>query len=131
MPFEIRPLPERALDNRHGVADSLGFLGILALRQGDIVEAHTQLNRSLVLERITGDTFMIAITLLALGEVHLAQSEPEWAATVLEEALIRFNDLNDHHRMARVYGFLAQTALARADERGAAYASRDQEPHLN
>ena len=119
---EERLAIERALDNRYGVANALTMLGVIALRQGNIVEAHTQLSTSLTSERALGDdTLMIAITLLALGEVHLAQSEPERAATMLEEALSHFNGIDDLHRMARVYGLLAQAALARADECGAVF----------
>jgi ATP/maltotriose-dependent transcriptional regulator MalT len=68
------------------VARHLGGLGTALLNQGDLTRAQAVLEESLVAARRYGDRWSSAMSLMLLGQVHLAAGEPEAARAVLADA---------------------------------------------
>jgi tetratricopeptide (TPR) repeat protein len=101
--LEIR----RALDDRRGVARSLGRLGLLAFEQGDGPDAYAQLQESLGIARELGDPAGLSGALGTLAHVAFRQGDILWARALLEESLAIERELGDPAGIA-----LALTGLA-------------------
>ncbi|PSL55739.1 tetratricopeptide repeat protein [Saccharothrix carnea] len=82
------------------------------MQQG-AVDLHT---RALAIARRSDDLNVIAITLLDLGEAHIATGDPHTALPLLREALDLTTRAKDRHHTERVHAALshAEDVLRRA-----------------
>ena len=98
------------------LADPLGRLGQLALREGRIQEAHDLTVESLQTARATGyDIVFSAWGLARLGLIQLYLGQTDAAQRSLEEALKFFEDDKDARVKQETLAFLSEAALARGD----------------
>lgn len=101
----------RALDDRPGIAKSVGNLGVIALDRGDYDRAATMLEEGLELRRLMKDRPGEADALLNLSSVALCQGRLDRARALGEEALATMRALgNSHHASACIVnlGLVAQ-----------------------
>jgi non-specific serine/threonine protein kinase len=83
------------IDDKEGIAISLGQLGVIALDRGQIQQARELLEESLKLNRELGDKLYTALSLNNLGFVAYHQCEYRHAISLFEEALSIYRELND------------------------------------
>lgn len=84
------------------VAQCYHFLGDLALREGNLAQARTQLERSLGLGRQTGSLRKVATTQRLLGNLARKEGNYEEAREMYEEALEIANWLGDYPEMGQL-----------------------------
>ncbi|HZT43605.1 MAG TPA: tetratricopeptide repeat protein [Chthonomonadaceae bacterium] len=77
----------REIEDRSGIAGSLGELGSIAHTQGNLEEAQALYTQSLQLHRELGNRFGAARPLLQLGVMRASQGEWKEAQSLYEEAL--------------------------------------------
>src|SRR5712691_5320032 len=68
------------MGHRHGTAESLAVLGKVLAAEGDYATARRLYEESLVLSGELGEQWVIAASLVRLGEVVAAQQKLAWAA---------------------------------------------------
>src|SRR5712691_12303089 len=68
------------MGHRHGTAESLAVLGKVLAAEGDYATARGLYEESLVLSGELGEQWVIAASLVRLGEVVAAQQKLAWAA---------------------------------------------------
>ncbi|MBA2678131.1 MAG: hypothetical protein H0U76_07040 [Ktedonobacteraceae bacterium] len=79
----------KSLNIKTQVAEALRFLGLLALRRGDIEEAHAQLSESLHIHKEVRDEQGIAWSGIWLAKVEHARQNLESARLLLQDGLSR------------------------------------------
>lgn len=94
------------------LAYPLGNLGLLALQEGRLDEAHHLIAESVTISRATGNQVGIGDWIFRLGVVQLYLERVEEAAALLQEALTMYNDMNNLRGQAGVLACLAQAALS-------------------
>jgi predicted ATPase len=102
----------REVDDKPGIALSLGFLGSLFYRQGRYAEARPRFEESLRIWREMGSYSYSAWSLYTLGYVALRQYEGQHAAALLAESLALCRELGEAHGLARCLAGLAEVAQA-------------------
>ena len=90
----------RDLEDWHGIALVLGYLGVIAYDKEDFGSAALLHNESLSLRRALGDHWGVATTLGNLGEVARQQGNLEEAAVYYDESLTLFRRLGNPQGMA-------------------------------
>jgi hypothetical protein len=108
--LESRKLFE-ARGSRYELAESLGTLGLLALRQGDLAQAHTLLEEAVTLAEAFSYADMVGTFQPFLGIVTLYRGDPTEARRLLSESLRFCLELREKSYLARVCGYLAELAL--------------------
>lgn len=116
LPFTLESLEiYRRCGNQYAVAGELGVLGLIALLQGDLAQAHTHLHEVVTTARTFQHTEMLVIWQSLLGVVVLYQGERLAAHQFLTESLSLGVELKDKGLLARVCTFLADLALWEGD----------------
>ena len=90
----------RALDDRPGVAFSLGLLGTAQRQQGEVEAAHRTLEEALELHRRVDDQSRLARVLGNLGGVEEERGRLDHAEALLREALAINEKIGDVHEAA-------------------------------
>jgi tetratricopeptide (TPR) repeat protein len=109
----------RELEDKHGTAIALRYLGRVMLYSGDYERAIVLLQESLVLFRELGEKQSIAALLNHLGLVALYQGRHEEVVFFCQESLTLFRDLADKQGIAVALHNLGWAALSQGDyERG-------------
>jgi tetratricopeptide (TPR) repeat protein len=88
-------LLQRHLQDRRGIATTLGNLGVLALYRGNYAQAQGFFEEALELQRQLENKIAIAGALLNLGCVTLYQHEYKHGITSLRESILHFQELGD------------------------------------
>jgi predicted ATPase/DNA-binding SARP family transcriptional activator len=101
----------QARGNRYGIGDSLGNLGLMALRQGDLAQAHNRLSEVVALAVADNFHAMLCEWQPLLGLVTLYAGKATEARRLLSESLRLCLELKDKFFLARVCAYLAETAL--------------------
>ena len=101
----------QAHGNRYERAGSLGVLGLLALLQGDLVEAHKLLHETVTIAAAVNYQEVLCTWQPLLGLVALYRGETIEARRLLTESLGRCVKLKEKHLLARNCTYLAETAL--------------------
>ena len=100
---------------------SLLELGSIAMRTGDLLQAETLLGQALGLCRQSGNPFVLAGTLVALGQVLRRSKRDDQASAVLKEAFVVFVSQRDLAGARAALVELALLALARRRSDGAVH----------
>ncbi len=95
---------------------ALGNLTKLALRLGDVAAADEYANQCLALERATGNTRGILLSLECVGQVRLAQGDLPAARIALEESLALSRSVGDVLGEATALHHLGLVADAAGDQ---------------
>jgi ATP/maltotriose-dependent transcriptional regulator MalT len=103
----------RAIDQRHGVADALSTLAMVAFARGKVRTAANMHERSLRLYRETGDAYMEHYSLSGLADVALAEGDDALAEQLSREANDYFARTGERLAAARGRQFLALVAIHR------------------
>lgn len=93
------------------IAYPLGNLGLLALQDGRLEEAHRLIVESVAISRATGNLLGISDWVFRLGLVLLYLNRLDEAIVLLQEALTMYQDMNNLRGQASVLAGLAQAAL--------------------
>jgi predicted ATPase/transcriptional regulator with XRE-family HTH domain len=101
----------RQMGNVDMIAYPLGNLGLLALQEGRLVEAHHLIADSVAISRATGNGVGMGDWIFRLGLVLLYLEQTEEAAVLLHEALAMYEEMNNLRGQATVWACLAQAAL--------------------
>jgi tetratricopeptide (TPR) repeat protein len=97
--------------NRYGIGDSLGNLGLMALRQGDLAQAYNYLSEVVALAVADDFQAMLCEWQPLLGLVSLYAGRATEARRMLSESLRLCLDLRNRFLLARVCVYLAEIAL--------------------
>jgi predicted ATPase/class 3 adenylate cyclase/Tfp pilus assembly protein PilF len=100
----------KEVDDKGGIAYSLGNLGSVAYHQGDFTQAQTLFEESLILHRELGDKRGIANSLGNLGLVALNQGNYAMARTLFEESLALYRILGHKEGISYILGDLGNVA---------------------
>ncbi len=100
----------RRLDDRRGIASTLGNLGNVALHQGAYTEAQSLYEESLSLFRELKEPRGIANSLQNLGNIAADQSDYATAQRLYEESLRLFRALEDRQSVANLLSNLGTAA---------------------
>jgi len=100
------------LGDREGIANSCGYLGHVAVGQGDLAGARARYTESLALFRELKGKRGTAEMLCTLGMLTLFQGNPAAAHTQLRESLVMFRELGDRWYIALCLTGLAWVAIA-------------------
>lgn len=101
----------RARGTPYELVDSRGTLGLLALLQGDLAQAHKHLAEAKTMATDFNLQGMLALWQPLLGIVTLYGGDPATAHRLLGESLGFCLELKDKKLAARVCTYLAETAL--------------------
>ena len=114
----------QTVDNKQGIAVSLGNLGRSAIEQGDYERAHRLLEDSRAIFRELNDSRGISQLLNDLGLLALYQEDFARARSLYDESLARFRALGHKGGVAALLGNLGLVALRQGDypAAGASYA---------
>ena len=93
----------RALDDKPGIAGSLGNLGNIARQQGDYATARLLLEECLARFKALGNLRGVAITLLNLGAIVHEQKDYQAARMLYEESLTMHQEIGDQHSVAKLF----------------------------
>ena len=96
------PRHQRHLGNKRGVAQTVRFLGQLAVRGGDYATAERHLEECLGIERQLGSRRTVAEALAFLGHIADRQGDPLRSRRMLEESLLEFEQFGDQAEVRRV-----------------------------
>lgn len=96
------------IGNRGGVANALGNLGLIAWNFGQLNEAHSYFERSLVLDRELNNLRNLIITRMNLANVLRVQGDLIGARQLNTENLDDATAFGDPHGIAWAYGSLGQ-----------------------
>jgi predicted ATPase/DNA-binding SARP family transcriptional activator len=97
--------------NRYGIGDSLGNLGLMALRQGDLAQAYNRLSEVVALAVANNFHAMLCEWQPLLGLVTLYAGKATEARRMLSESLHLCLELKNKFFLARVCAYLAETSL--------------------
>jgi len=95
-------------------AAAWGWIGVLALQQGDYASASGALERSLSVSQRLGDAEAIANAVYARGQLAQLHGDPERAQQLYGEALALYRDLGDREHIAAVLNSLALSSMQHA-----------------
>ena len=99
-------------------AEALGGLSLLVLRQGDIRSASEMIQMSVDLAEVAGVPYILAEAFNHRGQVRLACNDAE-ARADFDEALVRFQEIDNLFGIRWVLQSLAMVALKEGDFGGA------------
>ncbi|MDQ4077920.1 MAG: tetratricopeptide repeat protein [Chloroflexota bacterium] len=121
---EGRAWLERVLSNQPAEqtvtrAKALHGLGTLAIAQSDYEVARAHLEESLMIRRMLGDKYGIAVSLNNLGLVALEQGDPSAARPLYEESLALSHELGDREGVAMTLHNVGVVTYAQGDILGA------------
>jgi predicted ATPase len=102
----------RRRDDRHGIADSQGYLGWIASVQGRYDQAHTLLTEGLAVARKLDDTVTILHILNNLGEVTYRQGRFADSRACYAESLILAQTLGDRREIGESLLGLGNAAMS-------------------
>ncbi len=105
----------RKLGNRWGICETLTWLGMALLKQGDLQQATVALQESLALARQAHDTNEIAFSLWQLGNTILAQGNCEQAVAFLEESLALYREIKQQQGVIWLISSLGKAVLQKGD----------------
>jgi non-specific serine/threonine protein kinase len=106
--------------DRTGLAFCAWLNGWIALRQGDLAIAQTQLKRSLALWRETAESWRVVFSLTLLGRVATQQGDLSRARAIHRECLEEASAFNDHFASAISLDGLAEAVAAQGFDAWAA-----------
>ena len=109
--IESREIFQRR-ESRYEMADSFGTLGLLEFLQGDMAQAHMNLQEAVAIAAAFNYQEMLGLWQPLLGIVTLYKGDALEARRLLNESLRLCIDLKDKVFLARIYAYLAETALA-------------------
>jgi predicted ATPase/DNA-binding SARP family transcriptional activator/Tfp pilus assembly protein PilF len=109
----------RELEDRQGIAASLGNLGSVALHHGDLTAARALYDESLAIARELGERRGIAQALNNLGLVSYTQGDYTAARLLHEESLAIRREIGDLNGIAASLGNLGLVAHAQGDLKAA------------
>lgn len=110
----VRDISEM-IDDRQGVANSLGNLGLVTQSQGDYDDARDYFEQSLKLQRQLGSRQGIADCLNNLGIVAGEQGNHDKARDYFEQSLQLKQDLGDRQGIAASLGTIGLVAKSKGD----------------
>jgi non-specific serine/threonine protein kinase len=105
----------RQVGDKAQVTRTLNNLGILALIQGDHLQAREQFEEALVLLRETGNRSGEAVTLGNLGEISLKEGDYDRARSLYEECRVISEELEDPQSEAWSLNCLGRAAADQGD----------------
>lgn len=100
------------MGNRDMIAYPLGALGHLALLRGDLVRAHRLLQEAVSIATTVGNHMSLGDWQPKLGIVTFYLGDVTTARQILQDSLRLWLDLKNNVFLARIYGYLAEVALA-------------------
>ncbi|MFZ4656809.1 MAG: ATP-binding protein [Caldilineaceae bacterium] len=109
--LESREIFQRR-ESRYELADSAGTLGLLALLQGDLAQAHTYLDEAVTTATAFNYQEMIGLWQPVLGIVTLYRGDLTAARQLLAVSLRLATELKDTNFQARICAYLAETELS-------------------
>ncbi|HEX5750156.1 MAG TPA: BTAD domain-containing putative transcriptional regulator [Archangium sp.] len=109
----------KTLEDRRGVAHSLGELAAVAMSQGDAGAARRLLEKSLDASRALGDERQVATGLGRLGHLLAQEGDLEGAHRAYHDGLRLLEALEEPQRTAELLGSLARVLCLRGDLDGA------------
>ena len=109
--LESREIFQRR-ESRYELADSAGTLGLLALLQGDLAQAHTYLDEAVTTATAFNYQEMIGLWQPVLGIVTLYRGDLTAARRLLTASLRLAAELKDTNFQARICAYLAETELS-------------------
>ena len=123
----------RRRENHYEIADGLGTLGLLALLQGDLIQAHSYLHEAVSIATAIHQEILANWQPL-LGLVTLYAGDTAAAHRLLHESLHLCVEMKYKDKLARVCTYLAETALWEGDLEQAAHwlaqsLAHDADPH--
>ena len=98
----------KELDDNSGIAWVLNTMGVIALKQQDLLKARQLLNESLALRRQMGDPWKIAHTLQNFAPIAYQEKDYISAKRLSEETIALFEQAEDQRGVARTLGDLAE-----------------------
>jgi tetratricopeptide (TPR) repeat protein len=104
------------LGDRRDLPDALAGLGKALQRQGNLGQANELFEESLAVGRSTGDHESIAQALFLLANLHWLRGDLSAAQTMVREALVLYDAIDDARRVATCVEAAALLAAARGDE---------------
>jgi hypothetical protein len=108
------------MEDPHGLALQLTYLGVVAAAQGDLARAKALGEEALAIWRNRGDAWGTASTLIQLGKVARAEGAPVRASELFRDSLAQNVPLGDKEITARAVFELAVLACERGEfSRGA------------
>ena len=110
----------RRRNNRDNILYPLGNLGRLALVRGDVVQARLLLQEAVTIAAEVGNQMGLGDWQPRLGIATLYCGDAVEAERLLLESLEMARDLRNDMYLSRIYTYLAETALWRADQTRAA-----------
>lgn len=110
------------LGNLAGVAIALNNLGIQELIRGNFEQAVIQLEESVNLARLSGESVALGYALLNIGALYFYQQDLERARAPQHEAVANFRTIGDHYLLAHA---LIGTALIGLEQHAFEQASAD------
>lgn len=103
------------IGNRDMIAYAHGTLGHLALLRNEIVRAHKLLQEAVAIAMVVGNRLSLGDWQPKLGIVTFYQGDVETARQILHDSLQLWLDLKNDVFLARIYGYLAEIALAEGE----------------
>jgi non-specific serine/threonine protein kinase len=101
----------RELGHRWGMCETLTWMGMALVKQGDLQQATAVLEESLVLARQARDVNEIAFSLWQLGNTATAKGNYEQATQLLEESLALYKEIKQTQGVIWSISSLGKTAL--------------------
>jgi hypothetical protein len=101
----------RTRGDRYGIGDGLGMLGLLALLQGDLAQAHMHFHEVVTFATAFRYHIMLCEWQPLLGLVTLYGGDTPEARRLLSESLRLCLEIKHTFLLARNYTYLAETAL--------------------
>jgi tetratricopeptide (TPR) repeat protein len=105
----------RQMGNVDMIAYPLGGLGLVALHEGRLAEAHDLIAESVLISRATGNQSGIGDWIFRLGLVLLYLERTKEATASLREALTMYEEINNLPGQASVLACLSQAALGQGN----------------
>ncbi|MCE7988097.1 MAG: hypothetical protein DYG89_43585 [Caldilinea sp. CFX5] len=105
----------RKLEDKNGVANSLGNLGNIARQQGDYADARNRYEECLRTFEELGETWSIATTLLNLGAIAHEQGDYSSAYSYYQKSLAIYKQLGDERSVAILLVNLGNMAAEQGD----------------
>ncbi|MEZ4731551.1 MAG: BTAD domain-containing putative transcriptional regulator [Caldilineaceae bacterium] len=103
------------MGNRDMVAYPLGVLGHLALLRGELARAHRLLQDAVSIATAVGNRMSLGDWQPKLGIVTFYLGDITLARQILHDSLSLWLDLKNNVFLARIYGYLAEVALAEGE----------------
>jgi predicted ATPase len=109
----------RDVDDQHGLAYALAFLGTVMRWHGDPTAGRSILEESVALFRRMGEKWGLALALGLLGDALIVLGREEEAQSQSEESVALFRELGDKWGLALALTSLGDIALQRSDDAAA------------